>query len=197
MSISLYQVVYLRSPQHSITQVEYLFTFYYGLIPHRHTSAELKAAMLSLGRPHTSHSNSFIIGDFNFVDTASDRPTGLNSGDTKIIPFWKAIPVIFRDAFRVVSPLKTVFSFQMKGSTVHSRIDRMYVSDFNSQYVQKFRYAITPFKDHKLQKLTFATSVVQGLGTWKMNTSVLTDALYQDEINALLNEMEAMTFLIN
>ena len=98
--------------QHSITQVEYLFTFYYGLIPHRHTSAELKAAMLSLGRPHTSHSNSFIIGDFNFVETTADRPTGLNSGDTKILPFWKAIPVIFRDAFRVFPPLKRFFPFK-------------------------------------------------------------------------------------
>ena len=52
--------------QHSITLEEYLFTFYYGIQPQRHTTAEIKTAMFLLGQQHTSHTNSFIIGDFNF-----------------------------------------------------------------------------------------------------------------------------------
>ena len=61
-------------------------------------------------------------------------------------------------------------------------------------YKKQLVYVHTPFLDHKLQHLTFATTVLQGPGTWKMNTSVLTDDLYHDLINDLLQQMDAMHF---
>ena len=180
--------------QHSATHEEYVFTFYYGLIPLQHTPADLQTAMQLLSQQHTSSTNSFIIGDFNFVDAAVDRPSGLNRGDNRILPFWQAIPVLLSDVFRFLQPKKRLYSFHMKGRDVNSRIDRMYVSDFNLKYVQKFQYVHTPFLDHKLQHLTYATTVLQGPGTWKMNTSVLTDTLYHDLISDLLQQMDVTHF---
>ena len=180
--------------QHSVTQEEYICTFYYGLHPLQHTPAELQTAMNLLTQQHTSDTNSFIIGDFNFVEAAVDRPSGLNRGDNKILPHWQANPILLRDAFRFLQPKKRLYSFHMKARNVNSRIDRMYVSEFNVKHVLKFQYVHTPFLDHNLQHLTYATTVLQGPGTWKMNTSVLTDPLYHDLINDLLQHMEATYF---
>ena len=180
--------------QHTITQDEYMFTFYYGHHPLQHTPAELKTAMDLLTHQHTSHTNSFIIGDFNFVDAAIDRPSGLNGGDNKILPFWNAAPIFLRDAFRFLHPQKRLYSFHMRGRNVNSRIDRMYVSEFNLPHVRKFQYVHTPFLDHNLQHLTYATTILQGPGTWKMNTSILTDHLYYDLLNDLLHQMEVTHF---
>ena len=180
--------------QHSITQVEYLFTFYYGLSPQQHTSAVLQAAMVSLGRQHSYHTNSFILGDFNFVEEDIDRPSGLNRWDRRILPFWHALPIILRDSFRFLKPRTRIYSFHMKGLNVNSRIDRIYVPEFNLPHVRQFQYVHTPFFDHKLQHLTFATTVLHGPGTWKMNTSILTDPLYHDLITDLLLNMAAPAF---
>ena len=92
--------------QHSITLEEYRCTFYYGLHPQHHKPAQLKTAVFLLGQQHTSHSNSFIIGDFNFVEADVDRYSGLNTGNKRILPHWQDIPVMLGDAFRVLQPKK-------------------------------------------------------------------------------------------
>ena len=90
--------------QHTVTQTEYLFTFYYGLHPQHHPPTELRTAMFLLGQQHSSHTNSFVIGDFNFVELDVDRPSGLNTGDKIILPHWLAFPALLSDAFRVLQP---------------------------------------------------------------------------------------------
>ena len=62
--------------RHLSSQEDYVFTFYYGLLPGTSTVPKLQEAMHFLMQQHTDTSNSFIIGDFNFVDQPIDRPNG-------------------------------------------------------------------------------------------------------------------------
>ena len=74
--------------KHLSSQEEYVFTFYYGLQPGRSMVSKLQEAMHFLMQQHTDTSNSFIIGDFNFIDQPIDRPQGFNSSDNKVLPLW-------------------------------------------------------------------------------------------------------------
>ena len=56
--------------RHLSSQEEYVFTFYYGLLSDTSTAAQLQQAMHFLMQRHTDTSNSFLIGDFNFMDKA-------------------------------------------------------------------------------------------------------------------------------
>ena len=141
---------------------------------------------------HTDTSNSFIIGDFNFVDQPIDRPNGLNYFDHKVLPLWHqaTVGLSFADPYRTLYPRRKLYSFHMRGRHSNSRIDRVYVNTANLPHVQQYRYFPTPFLDHKVQSLTYRTILHYGAGSWKMNVSLITDDWYAVGLRLLLAQMD-------
>ena len=180
--------------RHRPTQVDYVFSFYYGLLPDRSTVPALRRAMTALTLPHTADGNSFFIGDFNFVDRAIDRPQGLTHPDRKTIPLWQTATagLSLVDPYRSLHPNRQIFSYHMRGRPGGSRLDRVYVNESNSANVTHYSYVPTPFLDHDLQSFTFRTDLPYGPGSWKMNVSVLTDRMYVLGITTLIADMEAL-----
>ena len=85
------------------------------------------------------------------------------------------------DPFRIQCPNKKLFSFV--APTGRSRGDRLYVNDDNIKTITNIKYVNTPFNSsHKL--LTFELNEQQdiGPGYWKMNSSILKDPAYKQEI---------------
>ncbi|MEC8831536.1 MAG: hypothetical protein VX772_04195, partial [Bacteroidota bacterium] len=140
-----------------------------GIQPQHHPPAAFQRVFRLLKERHQSHPNSFLLGDFNFVDQPIDRPAGLNSNDKKILKFWNALTTDLQltDPYRCLYPKRKIYSFHQKGTTGNSRIDRVYIPHSNLKH--KYQYITTPFQDHKLQHFTYATTILQGRGTWKLN----------------------------
>ena len=180
--------------KHIPSQEEYVFTFYYGLHPGATTHPILKKAMKFLKQQHTEITNSFLVGDFNFVEHDIDRPTGLNVHDKTILPFWKSAmeDLTLTDSYRYLHPRQKIYSFHMAGRQLNSCIDRIYVNEANLPNVQKYNYVKTPNSDHTLQVLTYKTLLPYGSGSWKMNTSILRDKLYDLGIQVLLLQMDRL-----
>ena len=150
--------------------------------------------MTALTHHDTADSNSFLIGDFNFVEHAIDRSQGLNYPDTKILPLWHTATagLSLVDPYRSLYPNGKIFSFHTQGRFSGSRLDRAYVNESNSPNVTHYCYVPTPFLDHDLQSFTFRTDLPYGSGTRKMNVSVLTDRMFVLGVHALLADMEAL-----
>ena len=183
--------------EHNLTHEQYYLTSYYGLQPSKTSSDQLGKAFSTLSTDHTLSTNSIILGDFNFVNDDLDRSKGMNSLDKTTIKQWNPIQTKFlwSDPFRHLYPKRRLYSFQsIQGPQFRGRIDRMYVSQHNLGNVIKYTYIPTPFLDHKIQEIHYSTDIQIGPGTWKMNTSILSDRLFEQIFDTLLEEMAEKTF---
>ena len=117
-----------------------------------------------LTQQHTDTSNSFLVGDFNFVDQVMDRPNGLNRHDPTILPYWLQATVgfSFADSYCSLYPRRNIYSFRMRGRHCNSRV---YVNEGNLPHVQQYCYFSIPFLDHKIQSLTYRTHLPYGAGS--------------------------------
>ena len=178
--------------QHTISLQQFTLTAYYGLW--FNTSSQIKPYFDALTSHHSPHTNSFIIGDINFVSSDLDRKNGMNRIDNSVQPKWQALENSLNivDPFRYFYPTKRIYSYFSKDKKPNSRIDRMYVSEQTLQHVNSYTYITTPFFDHKIQDITYRLDIPFGKGLWKMNISVLPDKKYQELITALISNMDTL-----
>ena len=142
---------------------------------------------------HDPHEDNMILGDFNFADLDIDKGKNMTSKDHTIKPIWDDFKsrCAIVDPFRVQFPKKRIFSFTMNQGK--SRGDRVYISEDNLATIKNFRYTITPFPmAHKMMTFDLQNAPKIGAATWKMNSSVLNDTRYRNDIEDIFNDLNAM-----
>ena len=129
-----------------------------------------------------------LAGDFNCVpDTRFDRmssctSSGCGVGMTELDMFMKNHDMV--DVWRVQHPGSSVFTWHRPDGTDASRLDRVYsplaMSPSNCDVVA------CPLSDHDAVTVSFQPpkSWPAGRGFWKMNTDILTEAEYAEQLKA-------------
>ena len=142
---------------------------------------------------HSIDHNNIIIGDFNFVECDLDKGKGMSSNDRVLHTIFEDFTVsnVIVDPFRYQYPRKRQYSFVAQQGK--SRGDRIYVSEDKVNTITAMKYINTPFNTaHKLMTFAIATKVDIGPGYYKMNSSVVNEALYRREIDALFQEITGL-----
>ena len=152
--------------QYHITHEEYLLTVYYGIQVVKPSNAQIDVIFKSLVTDHATHTNSFILGDFNFVDNDLDRTNGMHCHDKRATKLWTPhkTQLLLTDPFRHLYPKRRLYSYRATNGKTNSRIDRLYVSEHNIRNVHKYLYIPTPFLDHKIQEVRYKTGLRSGHG---------------------------------
>ena len=113
--------------------------------------------------------------------------------DQMIKPIWEHFldKNVLVDPFRVQCPNKRIYSFT--STQGKSRGDRLYISEANLSAVKNFRYINTPFQTaHKIMSFNFQTEQKFGPSSWKINSSVVRDQRYRNEIEEIYNDLNTM-----
>ena len=142
---------------------------------------------------HDHSENNIILGDFNFVDFDIDKGKKMSSKDQMIKPLWENFlsEKNILDPFRVQCPRKKLFSFLSPQGK--SRGDRVYVSEHNIATIKNIRYINSPFPtSHKILTFNLQSEPEIGPSSFKMNSSVLNDKMYKDEIEEVYADLEEM-----
>ena len=142
---------------------------------------------------HDPHDCNIILGDFNFVDFDIDKGKKMTGKDQMIKPIWEHFlgKNALVDPFRVQCPNKRIYSFT--SAQGKSRGDRLYISEANLSAVKNLRYINTPFKTaHKIMTFNLQTEQKFGPSSWKMNSSVVRDQRYRNEIEEIYNDLNTL-----
>ena len=132
---------------------------------------------------HDINSNNMILGDFNFVDNDIDKGKGMDARDKIIYTKWELFKSqnAIIDPYRMQYPKKKNFSFIAPAGK--SRGDRIYISEDNAKTVTNIKYINTPFNSaHKIMTFDLKEEQEIGPGYWKLNSSILNDERYKEEI---------------
>ena len=95
------------------------------------------------------------------------------------------------DIWRSLHPEKTQFTFRRRKPVVMTRLDYFLMPLSTSQYVQDCSIVPGFLSDHSFVELELETEeVIRGPGLWKLNTSLLYDSKYIEQINDILTKAE-------
>ena len=142
---------------------------------------------------HNDGDRNIILGDFNFVDHDIDKGKGMTQKDKMIHPIWHDFlsRKCIADPFREQRPKMKTFSFV--ASQGKSRGDRLYINDDRIASVRNFRYVKTVFQGaHRLLRFELQKDQDLGPGIWKMNSSVLNDPKYVEEIENVFRDLNQL-----
>ena len=131
--------------------------------------------------------NNLLIGDFNFVENDIDRGKDMGKRDKSIASLFETARsnTGMVDPFRVQFPRKKCFSFVSPQGK--SRIDRVYVGGENVGSITDMKYVNTPFYGaHKIMRFSLMNGPSIGPGYWKLNSSVVDDKAYVQEVEEAL-----------
>ena len=131
------------------------------------------------------NNETIIGGDFNLTETQKDRAackTGLQDqlNDASICTYKNLMKNYnLKDIWREMHPDKTQFTFREI-----SRLDKFLVSEYLSNFVQTASILHSAIKsDHKCIKMLLNfEEQKRGPGRWKLNTSILNDKIYKENI---------------
>ena len=136
--------------------------------------------------------NCMVLGDFNFVTSIFDRNSqNMNKMDIDTCKFWNPFEetLCFLDSFRISNPSRRLYSFTSRANKkIRSRIDRLYVSSNMSGRVISTCFLTTNLSDHKILKVSLASTIDKGPGLWILNNSLLEDQIYNSKINEIVDE---------
>lgn len=140
-------------------------------------------------------------GDFNCVDSLELDTLNhsffsrCTSGSEELSGICSAFRLV--DSWRVDNPKTKLYTWQNKSGSQASRIDRFYVDAGLSFTCSDFSYF--PYSDHKIVtgmlKITTTKKSTAGKSFWKLNTTVLNDKKYQEEICSLISETSTLKML--
>ena len=139
--------------------------------------------------------NEIIIGgDFNLVlDIEKDKKGGLAKTYTNAKKTVSEITENFDlvDAWRVLNPDTSRYTWRQKQPEIHCRLDFFLVSQSLMGNVTS-AYILPGFRtDHSMITLNISLhSNPRGRGFWKLNTSLLTDAAYIDMIKLTIEQTQ-------
>ena len=154
--------------------------------------AKINKYIEKLRNGNEDHANNMILGDFNFIDNEKDKVSGLNNTDKLLCKTWYPFlaEMDMVDPYREQNPKRRIWSFIGTGKAGNSRIDRLYVNEINMKNVTNIKYTQTPFGGHRVLSFTIKSQNERGRGYYKMNTSILKDARYNEIVHETLNEIE-------
>ena len=168
---------------HKTTKTDYNVSIFYGPIWGRMNKNEIFSLLQHFNTIHKISDNNLIIGDFNFVESDIDKGKGMSQSDKMICTFWEKFTseIGIVDPFRIQCPKKKLYSYT--APTGRSRGDRVYVSEDSIKSITNIKYIPTPFNSaHKMLTFELKEQLDMGPGYWKMNSTVLKDPAYKNEI---------------
>ena len=128
--------------------------------------------------------NTILAGDFNMIEDISLDKLGGNTSSTHLIGLNKLTELKnahnLVDIWRKSNPLKKLLTYHNPDKTIHTRLDRIYISTTIKSKTSKI-YPI-PLSDCGSVSVTFQISEEnpRGEGIWKMNTSILKQKQFQE-----------------
>ena len=133
-------------------------------------------------------------GDFNLVlDLDIDKKGGLVKTHTESVKTLKDFCAQFDllDAWRILNPDTRRYTWRRKRPEIHCRLDFFLVTQSLMCNITSANI-LTGYKtDHSLIEITVAThSNMRGPGFWKLNTSLLTEMDYINQIRAVIKETQ-------
>ena len=137
---------------------------------------------------------SIIGGDFNMVedinlDRVGGTPTSAHEkGKDQLVQLKQQCGLA--DIWRQKSQNVREYTWSSPNSLIHSRIDRIYLSDTLQPSFLSQTHLLNSFSDHKTLCLTLQlkSNIRRGEGYWKLNVSLLKDAEYRKLIEDFLTE---------
>ena len=172
---------------YNITKKEHNISVFYGPIWHKMKKNDITKILENFNELHNMADNNIILGDFNFVDTDIDKQKNMRDKDKMINSFWEN----FKSETGIVDPYRTQYPKKKCYSYIapqgKSRVDRVYISEDNIKTVSKFKYVNTPFNTaHKIMAFDLEEHQQIGPNYWKMNSTVLNDEPYRNEIEEVI-----------
>ena len=155
------------------------------------TKREAATIIDHFSKLHEIDQNNIIIGDFNFVEDHLDKGKGMSSNDRVLHHLFEDFKTsrVIADPFRCQYPKKKLYSFISQQGK--SRGDRVYVSEDIVNTISDMKYIKTPFNTaHKVMLFSVHSKIDIGPGYYKMNSSVLNEPLYRNEIEKIYHEID-------
>ena len=129
-------------------------------------------------------------GDFNTTLTEKDKKGGAKWNETESA---KAINGLLEeqdwvDIWRLDHPEIFHYSWKKKAPLIMSRLDYFLIPKYLVNFVNSCELESNSLSDHRLVNLEISWSeVIRGRGFWKMNTLVLIQKDYVEEINKIID----------
>lgn len=130
-----------------------------------------------------------LCGDFNSVTNSEDRTTGkVDKCGFHFQKLTNSLKMI--DTFKTLNPDTKGYTWvDPADPRKQSRLDYIFVTHFLQQYLKHSLVDNAPVPDHKavITDINMNTKT-RGPGYWKMNTSILKDNIYRDDIEKLMKD---------
>ena len=130
--------------------------------------------------------NIFICGDFNMVyDNTRDIISGQPHDGEVVTKFKKWIDTFnLKDIWRLININGIDFTYSKNSPFVARRLDYIFTSEKLLHTVQNVEHIINSYSDHKIVVATISPNIFKrGISFWKMNTSILSDEIYLQQMN--------------
>lgn len=133
--------------------------------------------------------NLILCGDLNSVLEPKDRTTG--KVENCAVHFRNMIKSHkLEDTYRKLNPNKDGFTWiNPANPSQKSRLDYVLTSGFLMQYVKQIDVCYAPTPDHLPLILDISITInKRGRGYWKLNTSILNEELYKQQVGEIISE---------
>ena len=131
-------------------------------------------------------------GDFNLVlDLDMDKKGGLAKTHTESVKTLKdfCAQVELLDAWRVLNPDTRRYTWRRKRPEIQCRLDFFLITESLMCTVQSDNISTGYKTDHSLIEIKIALhSNIRGQGFWKLNTSLLTEIDYVNQIRTVIKD---------
>ena len=138
-----------------------------------------------------NENNTILAGAFNMIEDFFLDKLGGNKSSIHVIGLEKITEIKNKhnlvDIWRKINPSKRLFTYHNPDKTIHTRLDRIYISKKIKTKTSKIQP--TPLSDHDGVSVTFQISEEnpRGSGIWKMNTSILQQKQFKEFFKAFGN----------
>ena len=161
---------------------------------------ELKKEIESV--PDIEENHIIMAGDWNSIqDVTLDKKGGAIKAHETVTDSMKTLLNSFDliDIWRILHPLKTRFTFRQKTPLIQSQLDYFMISNEMQDYIHQSEVIPSIWSDHSCVTLyiKLLPENVRGNGYWKLNTTVLENQKYVNDMNENIikwvNEFQNMT----
>ena len=128
--------------------------------------------------------NTILVGDFNMIEDKFLDKLGGNTSNTHLIGLNHLTEIKKEhnlvDIWRKHNPIKRTFTFHNHDKTIHSRLDRIYISKTTKTKTCKIIHISLTDHDGVSVILQVSEENPRGPGIWKLNTSILKQKQFQE-----------------
>ena len=131
-----------------------------------------------------NRNNTIVAGDFNMLEDILLDKLGGNKSNTQLVGLEKITDIKNQhnliDIWRKLNPDKKLYTYHNPDKTIHTRLDRIYITDDIKVKASKI-YPLS-LSDHDEVTVSFQIREInpKGPGIWKLNTSILKHKTLQE-----------------